>query len=116
AASATRREYRHRDAGHVPPGAPWTALGCRRDREQKRPKRPALAPHPLDVISVPRIPGGPFGQDKSCGPRRGRATRLSTSSRPCQRNVSTSYAPVWTSGGEVPGPTAAGISRGSAAE
>ena len=42
-----RREYRHRDAGHVPSSLPGTAQERRRDRVQKRPKRPALAGGPL---------------------------------------------------------------------
>src|SRR4029079_17946966 len=57
-----RREYRHRDAGHVPPGSPRVrrrnavATGYRSARSD----RPWL--EVLDVISVPRSLAAPSGK------------------------------------------------------
>src|SRR6185503_9774918 len=81
---------------------PGTAQERRRDRVQKRPKRPALARGPLDVISVSSTLAAPSGKTYVTNPTPAGSMLLSTSFAASPAELSTSCAPLWTLRGQPP--------------
>ena len=118
-----RREYRHRDADHVPPGAGMSTLAgdLAGDEAPERDGAPTLdviagrRRHGLEVIAADRVEqslrrsrcsgprAAPSGKDYVTGRRRSGSNAVSTNFGRAPARVSTSFPPLWTTCGQPGG-------------